>query len=58
MDALLSIDHSMDPVLFTDHSIVVLAICTSAIALMLSVLGLATTRRTRSDIEHHWNGLR
>jgi hypothetical protein len=41
----------MGTVLFTDH-IVVFAITTSAIALMFSVLGLATTRRMRSDIEH------
>jgi len=44
----------MDTVLFTDHGIVVFAVTTSAIALMLSVLGLATTRRTRTDIEHHF----
>ena len=42
----------MDTVLFTDHGIVVFAVTTSAIALMLSVLGLGTTRRTRTDIEH------
>ena len=43
----------MDTVLFTDHGIVVFAITTGAIALtlMLAVLGLATTHRTRSDIE-------
>jgi hypothetical protein len=43
-------------VLFTDHGIVVFAITTGAIALMLmlAVLGLATTHRTRSDIEHPW----
>jgi len=44
----------MDTVLFTDHGIVVFVIATSAIALMLSVLGLATTHRTRSDIAHHF----
>ena len=46
----------MDTVLFTDHAIVVFAITTGAIALtlMLAVLGLATTYRTRSDIEHQW----
>jgi len=46
----------MDTVLFTDHGIVVFAITTSAIALMLmlAALGLATTHRTRSDIEHQW----
>jgi len=43
----------MDTVLFTDHGIVVFAVTTSAIALMLSVL-VATTRRTRTDIEHHF----
>ena len=45
---------TMETVLFTDHSIVVFAVTTSAIALMLSVLGLATTRRTRTDIEHQF----
>ena len=42
----------MDTVLFTDNGIVVFAITTGAIALtlMLAVLGLATTHRTRSDI--------
>ena len=49
---------TMDTVLFTDHSIVVFAITTSAVALMFSVLGLATTRRMRSDIEHELKGLR
>jgi len=45
----------MDTV-FPDHGIVVFAITTGAIALMLmlAVLGLATTHRTRSDIEHQW----
>ena len=47
----------MDTVLFTDHGIVVFAITTSAIALLLSVLGLATTHRTRSDIESQLKGL-
>ena len=47
----------MDTVLFTDHGIVVLAIATSAIALMFSVLGLATTHRIRADIDHHLRGL-
>jgi hypothetical protein len=42
----------MDTVLFTDHGIVVFVITASAIALTLSVLGLATTRLTRSEIEH------
>jgi hypothetical protein len=46
----------MDTVLFTDHGIVVFATTTGVIALMLmlAVLGLATTHRTRSDIEHQW----
>ena len=47
----------METVLFTDYGIVVFAIATSAIALMLSVLGLATTRQIRSDIDHHLRGL-
>jgi hypothetical protein len=42
----------MDTVLFTDLGIVVFAITTSAIALMLSVLGLATTHQIRADIDH------
>ena len=46
----------MDTVLFTDHGILVFAMTTGAIALtlMLALLGLATTHRTRSDIEHQW----
>jgi hypothetical protein len=48
----------METVLFTDHSIVVFAITTSAIALLLSVMGLATTRLMRADIEHQFKGLR
>ena len=46
----------MDTVLFSDHGILVFAMTTGAIALilMLAVLGLATTHRTRSDIEHQW----
>ena len=44
----------MDTVLFTDHAIVVFVIATSAIALTLAVLGLATTHRVRSDIEHQF----
>ena len=46
----------MDTVLFTDHGIVVFAITTGAIALtlMLAVLGLATTHRTRTGIAHQW----
>jgi hypothetical protein len=47
-----------DTVLFTDHGILVFAIITSATALLLSVLGFATTRRTRSDVEHQLSGLR
>jgi len=41
----------METVLFTDHSIILFAITMSAGALMFSVLGLATTRWTRSDDE-------
>ena len=46
----------MGTVLFTDHGILVFAMTTGAIALMLiaAVLGLSTTHRTRSDIEHQW----
>ena len=47
----------MDTVLFTDYGILVFALATSAIALMLSVLGLATTHQTRSDIGHQIRGL-
>lgn len=46
----------MDTVLFTDQGIVVFAIMTSAIALMLSVLGLATTHQTRAEMEHQFDG--
>ena len=42
----------METVLFTDHSILVFAIVTGALALTFSVLGLATTSQTRSDIKH------
>ena len=42
----------METVLFTDHSIVVFAITTIAIALMFSVLGVATTHHMRDEIEH------
>ena len=45
-----------DTVLFTDHGILVFAIMTSAIALMFSVLGLATTHQMRSEIEHQFEG--
>ena len=41
----------MDTVLFTDHDIVVFAITTTAAALLLSVLGLATTHQIRSAIK-------
>jgi hypothetical protein len=47
----------MGTVLFTDHDIVMFAITASAIALMLSVLGLATTHQTRADIKHQLRGL-
>ena len=46
----------METVLFTDHDIVVFAITTSAIALMFSVLGLATTHHIRDEIEHQFRG--
>ena len=46
----------METVLFTDHSIVVFAITTCAIALMFSVLGLATTHHMRDKIEHQFQG--
>jgi hypothetical protein len=46
----------MDTVLFTDLGIVVFAITTSAIALLCSVLGLATTRHMRAEIEHQYRG--
>jgi hypothetical protein len=41
----------MDTVLFTDHDIVVFAITATAAALLLSVLGLATTQQIRSDMK-------
>jgi hypothetical protein len=41
----------MDTLIFADHGIIVLAITTIAIALVLSVLGLTTTQRERSEIE-------
>jgi hypothetical protein len=47
----------MDTVLFTDYGIVVFAITASAMALVFSVLGLATTHQTRSDIHHQLKGL-
>jgi hypothetical protein len=48
----------MDTVLFTDQGILVFVITGSAIALMLSVLGLATTHQTRSDIKHQLAAVR
>ncbi len=54
----------METVLFTDHDILVFLITATAIALMFSVLGLATMHRMRSDmertsdIEHHLRRLR
>jgi hypothetical protein len=45
-----------DTVLFTDYSVVVFAILTSATALIFSVLGLATTYQTRSEIQHQFGG--
>ena len=45
-----------DAVLFTDYSVVVFAILTTAMALIFSVLGLATTYQTRSEIQHHFGG--
>lgn len=41
----------MDTVLFTDHDIVVFAITATAAALLLSVLGLATTHQIRSEMK-------
>jgi len=41
----------METVLFTDHTVVVFAVITGALALIFSVLGLATTSHTRSDIQ-------
>ena len=48
----------MDSVLFTDHGILVFVITGSAIALVLSVLGLATTQQTHSDIKHQLAAVR
>ena len=45
----------MDTVLFTDQGILVFVI-TGSIAVVLSVLGLATTHQTRADIEHQLKG--
>ena len=47
----------MDTVLFTDHGILVF-VTGSAIALTLSVLGLATTQQTHSDIKHQLAAVR
>jgi hypothetical protein len=41
----------METVLFTDPTVVVFAVITGALALIFSVLGLATTSQTRSDIQ-------
>ena len=46
----------METVLFTDYGIVVFAIITTALALTFSVLGVATTQRMRSEIEHQFRG--
>lgn len=42
----------METVLFTDHDVLVFIVTMSALALVLSVLGLSTTDRMRSDIKH------
>ena len=44
----------MDTVLFTDHDILVFVITTTAAALLLSVLGLATTEQIRSDMKDQY----
>jgi hypothetical protein len=46
----------MDTVLFTDHGIVVFAITATALALLFSVLGLATTQQIRTDIKDRREG--
>ena len=46
----------METALFTDQDIVVFVIIASAVALVLSVLGLTTPDRTRSDIAHQLPG--
>ena len=48
----------MDTVLFTDQGILVFVITGSAVALILSVLGLATTQQTHSDIKHQLAAVR
>lgn len=42
----------METVLFTDQDVVIFVVIASAVALVLSVLGLTTTDQTRSEIEH------
>jgi len=42
----------METVLFTDQGVVIFVVIASAVALVLSVLGLTTTDQTRSEIEH------
>jgi hypothetical protein len=46
----------MDTVLFTDQGILLFCITTTAITLVLSVLGFATTNQTRSDIKRQFKG--
>ena len=41
-----------ETLLFTDHDILVFVVTMSALALVLSVLGLSTTDRTHADIKH------
>ena len=48
----------MDSVLFTDHGVLVFVIIGTAIALVLSVLGLATTQQTHSDVKHQLAAVR
>src|SRR6185312_2506017 len=48
----------MDSVLFTDHVVLVFVIIGTAIALVLSVLGLATTQQTHSDIKRQLAAVR
>ena len=45
----------MDTVLFTDQGILMFVI-TGTIAVVLSVLGLATAHQTRADIKHQLKG--
>jgi hypothetical protein len=44
----------METVLFTDQDVLIFVITASAVALVLSVLLLATTDKARADIEHQW----